>query len=234
MERMNKMEIMAGNVTNGLSIFLGASLGLLFKKIIKPSYSETIMAGIGIVVVIMGIMNVMETNHFLLAIISTVVGSLIGEIIGIENHLNTFGDYIGKRFESSEESTFSKGFISSSLIYCVGAMAILGALESGLKGTHSTLYAKSVLDGITAIVFTASLGIGVAFSAVSVFLYQGGIIMLAGKLSGFFTEALIVELTTVGGIMIVAIGLNILELKKIKIANMLPALIGPILYFWLR
>lgn len=234
MERKNVMGMMTGNITNMMAIVLGATLGMMFKKLIKPSYGETIMAGMGIVALIMGIMNVMGTNNLLLAVVSIVFGSFAGEVMEIDKKINAFGSYIGSKFEAEGENTFAKGFVSSSLIYCVGAMAILGSIESGLKGTHSVLYTKAVMDGVTAIVFTSTLGMGVAFSAVSVFLYQGSIILLAGKLSTFFTEPLIVELTAVGGIMIVAIGLNILELKKIKVANMLPALLGPIIYFLIK
>jgi uncharacterized protein len=223
--------MMTGNIANMMAIVLGALLGMIFKKLIKPSYSDTIMAGMGIVALIMGIMNVMETNNLLLAVVSIVLGSFAGEVIKIDEKINAFGSYIGSKFEAEGDNTFAKGFVSTSLIYCVGAMAILGSIESGLKGTHSVLYTKAVMDGVTAIIFTSTLGIGVAFSAASVFIYQGSIILLAGRLSSFFTEPLIVELTAVGGIMIVAIGLNVLELKKIKVANMLPALLGPILYF---
>lgn len=229
MER--EIAMMTGNIANMAAIIIGAAIGLFFKKLIKPSYSETIMAGMGIVALVMGIMNVMETQNLLVSVVSIVFGSFVGEVIQIDKKIESFGSYIGSKFQSEGENTFSKGFVSASLIYCIGAMAILGSIESGLKGTHSILYTKSVMDGVTAIVFTSTLGIGVGFSALSVFAYQGAIIILAGQLSSFFTEPLIAELTAVGGIMIVAIGLNILELKKIKVANMLPALLGPVIYF---
>lgn len=225
---------MIGNILNAVAIVLGASLGLSFKKLILAKYSETIMNGLGIVAIIMGLGNAFESEQFLLVIVSLVLGSLTGEVVNIEGKLNRFGEYIGSKFQKEagkKENSFSKGFITSSLIYSVGAMAIIGALESGLKGDHDMLYAKSMLDGITAIIFASTLGVGVLFSSVTVFLYQGAIILLAGYLKDFLVEALIVELTAVGGIMIIAIGLNILELKKIRVANMLPALLGPIIYF---
>mgnify|MGYP005635026327 CR=1 FL=1 len=222
---------MFGNLVNAVSILVGSLLGFSFERIILSEYRETIMSGLGIIAVIMGIGNVLESENLLLVIVSIVVGSLVGEIIGIDKKLNRFGDYIGSKFQKSEEDNFSKGFVTSSLIFCVGAMAIIGALESGLKGDHDMLYAKSIIDGVTAIILTSTLGIGVLFSAVSVFLYQGIIVLLAGYLKSFLIQAIIVELTAVGGVMIVGIGLNILDLKSIRIANMLPALFGPVLYF---
>ncbi|MDO5708359.1 MAG: DUF554 domain-containing protein [Andreesenia angusta] len=221
-----------GNIVNFLAIAIGGILGLIFKKLIKESYSKGIMNGIGLCVVLLGIESALETEYILVLIISIVIGTLLGEIIGLEEKFNDFGQYIGNKMRKiSKGDNFSEGFVTTSLIYCIGAMSILGAIQLGLVGDSSTLYAKSILDGITAIFFASTLGIGVVFSSIPVFLYQGFIVLLAKELSPFFTDTLVTELSAVGGIIIIAIGLNILELKKIKIGNMLPAILGPIIYF---
>lgn len=188
------------------------------------------MDGVGLSVIIIGISAAIKTENTIMAIISIVLGSIIGEISGIEKKLNRLGDSLEARF-SNGDSNFSKGFVTASLVYCVGAMAIVGALESGLLGDHNTLFAKSILDGITSIIFASTLGIGVAFSAIVVFIYQGLITLLATYLKDLLTHDVILEMSAVGGILIMAIGINILELKKIKVGNMLPAIFIPFLYY---
>lgn len=225
---------MTGNIANAIGIILGGLIGLFLKRFIKDSYSESIMNGIGISVVVIGITSTIKSENMLLIVISIVLGTLLGEIVDIETKLNKLGVMIGSKFQNSDNSSFSKAFVTTTLIYCVGAMAILGALESGLKGDHTTLYTKSILDGITAVIFASTMGIGVIFSSIPVFLYQGTIVLLASVLKEVFTDELILELSAVGGIMIIAIGLNILQLKKIKIGNMLPALLVPIVYFFIK
>lgn len=225
---------MTGNIVNAIGIVLGGLIGLFLKKYIKDSYSETIMNGVGISVVVIGITNTIKSDNILLVVISIVLGTLLGEIIDIETKLNRLGVFVGGKLQNGDSNTFSKAFVTTTLIYCVGAMAILGALESGLVGKHTTLYTKAILDGITAIIFASTMGAGVIFSAIPVFIYQGTIVLLASILKDVFTEILIIELSAVGGIMIIAIGLNILGIKKIKIGNMLPALLVQIIYFFIK
>ena len=224
---------MTGVSVNVIAIVVGSLLGIIFKKFIKDSYKETIMNGIAITVIIMGIMNVIETNQFLIVIVSIVLGSLIGEILDLEGKINKFADILCSKFEKNqcEESTFSEGFVTTTLIFCVGAMAIVGSLESGLTGNHDTLLAKSLLDGVSSVIFASTFGIGVIFSAAPVLIYEGGIVLGATLIKGFLTPEMITEVSAVGGILIIAIALNILELKKIKIGNMLPAIIIPVIYF---
>ncbi len=221
---------MLGTIVNSLAIIVGAILGISLKNGIKEDYKNTIMDGIGLCVLIIGIMGGIESENIVLIISSIVLGSLIGEIIGIENKLDKLGNkmegYFGKN-----DSNFSKGFVTGSLVYCIGAMAIVGALESGLSGNHQTLFAKSTLDGISAIIFSSTLGIGVAFSAIPVFIYQGIITLLANFVKDILTPEVIREMSSVGGILIAAIGINILGIKKIKVGNMLPAIFIPIIYY---
>lgn len=221
---------MLGTIVNALAIIAGALLGIAIKKGIKDDYKNTIMDGIGLTVVIIGIMGGIKSENIILVIGSIVVGSILGEIIGVEDKLDQLGDSLQKRF-GGKDSNFSKGFVTASLVYCVGAMAIVGSLESGILGNHQTLFAKSILDGISAIIFASTLGIGVAFSAIPVFIYQGSITLLANSVKSLLTPEVINEMSAVGGILIMAIGINILGIKKIKVGNMLPAVFIPIIYY---
>ena len=224
---------MTGVITNVLAIVVGSVLGLAFKRFIKQSYKDTIMDGLAISVIIMGIMNVIESNQYIVVIVSIVLGSLIGEILDIEGKINQFADFLCSIFEKNkkENSTFSEGFVTTTLIFCVGAMAIIGSLESGLMGNHDTLFAKSILDGVASVIFASTLGIGVMFSVGPVFLYEGAMVLGATLIKDFLRPEMITEVSAVGGILIIAIALNLLGLKKIKIGNMLPAIILPVIYF---
>ena len=224
---------MTGVVVNVIAIIVGSMLGLMFKKFIKQSYKETIMNGLALTVIVMGIMNVIESKEYIIVIVSVVFGSLIGELMDIEGKINHFADFLCSIFEKNkkENSTFAEGFVTTTLIFCVGAMAILGSLESGLSGNHETLFAKAILDGVAAVIFASTLGIGVMFSIIPLFLYEGSIVLGATLIKDFLTPEMITEVSAVGGILIIAIAINILELKKIKIGNMLPAIIIPVIYF---
>ena len=220
---------MLGTIVNSIAIILGALLGIIIKKGIKEKYKSTIIDGIGLSIMIIGIMGGIKTDNIVLIIASIVVGSIIGEIIDIDYKLEKLGHNMERKFGKGD-SNFSKGFVTASLVYCIGAMAIVGALESGLTGNHETLFAKSILDGITAILFASTFGIGVAFSAIPVFIYQGIITLLANSAKDLLTVNVINEMSAVGGILILAIGINLLGIKKIKVANMLPSIIIPLIY----
>ncbi len=223
---------MLGTIVNAVAVVIGALVGVFLNKGIKEEYTKTIMDGMALTVVIIGIMGAVKMENLILVLASIVLGSIIGEKLDLDRRLENLGDNLGKRFGKGD-SNFAKGFIMASLVYCIGAMSIIGALESGLTGDHSTLYAKSVLDGVSAIIFSSTLGIGVAFAAIPVFIYQGGIALLAGLVKDLFTPSVITEMSAIGGILILAIGINILGIKKIKIANMLPAIFIPILYYFI-
>lgn len=220
---------MLGTIVNALAIILGALGGVCLKNGIKEQYKKTIMDGIGLSVLIIGIMGGVKSNNIILVICSIVIGTMIGEFVGIEDKLDRLGKFLQSKL-GGKDSNFSNAFVTASLIYCVGAMAIVGSLEAGIQHNYETLFAKAILDGISAIVFASTLGIGVAFSSIAVFLYQGSITLLSSILSAFLTNDIINEMSAVGGILIMAIGINLLELKQIKIGNMLPAIFVPILY----
>ncbi len=224
---------MLGSIVNSAAVVLGSILGVFINKGIKDEYKNIIMDAVGLTVVVMGIGSAIKSENLILVIISIVLGSIIGEVIGIQQKLDKLGDGLEKRLGKGN-SNFSKGFVTGSLVFCIGAMAIVGALESGLTGDNSTLFAKSVLDGITSIIFASTLGIGVAFSAVSLLVYEGSISLLASFLSNLLSTQAITEMSSVGGILIIAIGLNVLGIKKINVGNMLPAVFIPLLYFSLK
>ncbi len=220
---------MIGTVVNTLSIIAGSLIGLLLRGGIPERYSQTIMHAIGLAVVLIGLKAALETNAILVVVLSLAIGSILGELIRIEDRLEQLGNWIGHRV-SGDNQGIIKGFVSASLLFCVGAMALVGAMESGISGNHQTLFAKSVLDGIASVLLTSTLGIGVLFSAIAVFIYQGFITLTASFLKQFLLPDVVSQMSAVGGLLIIAIGLGLLEIKKIKIGNMLPAIFIPLVY----
>lgn len=221
---------MLGTVVNTLAILAGGTVGLMINRGLNKSYQETIMQGMALVILVIGISNALETQNMILVIASVVIGSFLGSLLKIEAKLESLGQFLQSKVGGST-SNIAVAFVSTSLIFCVGAMAIVGALESGIHNQHDTLFAKSMLDGISSIIFASTLGVGVLFSALAVFIYQGSLTLLAGLLAHWFVPALITEMSAIGGILIIAIAINILEIKKIKVGNMLPAIFVPVLYF---
>jgi len=219
-----------GTIVNALAIVVGSFIGLLFRGGIPNKYNETVMKSIALAVVLIGMMGAFKTQDMMLVIISLAVGSILGEFLRIEDNLDRLGTWLEKKI-GKKEGGVAKGFVAASLLFCVGSMAIVGALEGGLTGNHQTLFAKSILDGITSIIFTSTMGIGVMFSAVIVFLYQGFIAITASFMKDFLTEEVIREMSAIGGLLIMAIGFNILEFKRIKVGNMLPAVFIPLIYY---
>lgn len=224
---------MLGTIVNSAAIATGSILGVFLNKGIKEEYKNTIMDGIALIVILIGIMGALKTENLILMTISIALGSIIGEAVKIEKKLDKLGRSLENKFGKGD-SNFSKGFVTASLVFCIGAMAIVGSLESGLQGNHSTLFAKSIIDGISSIIFASTLGIGVGFSAVAVFLYQGTITLLASSIKYLLTPETINEMSSVGGLLISAVGINMLGLKKIKVGNMLPAIFIPLIFFALR
>lgn len=231
-----------GTLVNTGAVIAGGIAGTLLRKGIPEKYKQTVMQGIGLSVLIIGISgtikemltivdgNKLDRQFVMLMIFSLVIGGLVGEFLKIEERLENIGNWFQSKIPSRNGS-FSTGFVTASLVYCVGAMAIVGALEDGLSGNPSTLFAKSILDGITAVIFAATMGIGVAFSAIPVLVYQGGITLLAGFIKPWLNDMVISQMSLVGGILIFAIGINLLEIKKINVGNLLPAIFIPVIYY---
>lgn len=221
---------MLGTIVNALAIIGGSILGLVFRGGISERYNQTIMQAIGLCVLLVGMMGALKTQDLLLVIFSLTIGSILGEFFNIEEKLEKLGHWLEAKI-GKKEGGVAKGFVAASLLFCVGSMAIVGALESGLTGNHQTLYAKSVLDGITSIIFSSTLGIGVLFSSAAVFIYQGLITVTASLIKDFLTEGVIREMSAIGGLLIMAIAFNVLEIKRMKVGNMLPAIFMPLIYY---
>lgn len=220
---------MTGTIVNTIAILLGGIVGLLFRRGISDRFKTTVMQALGLSVFMIGLAGALKSENILLLIFSMVIGSLVGESMKVEEKLEGFGKWIETK-SGQGEGQVAKGFVAASLIYCVGAMAIVGALESGLTGNHETLYAKSLLDGVTSVIFASTLGVGVLLSALSVFVYQGAITLAAGALAAVLVDAVILEMSAIGGLLIMGIAVNILELKRIRVGNMLPAVFIPLFY----
>lgn len=218
-----------GTLANVATILVGSAIGLILGQGIKEKYRITIMQGIALCVLVIGLQMALKTPNVMVDIVSLVLGSLVGEFCNIEDKLTSMGQWLGGKFQKKSqqgevENRFVEGFVTTSLIFCVGAMAIVGALQDGLKGDPTILYAKSLMDGVGAVIFTANFGVGVAFSALSIAIYQGGITLLASGVGPYLTEGVIGAASSVGGILIVAISLNMLGMVKIRLGNMLPAM----------
>ncbi|MGN0779290.1 MAG: DUF554 domain-containing protein [Aristaeellaceae bacterium] len=223
---------MVGTLINTVAILVGTALGLLLRKGIPERMRDTVVQGQGLCVMLIGLSGALKSGDTLCLIICMVVGGLLGAAINIERRLNDLGAFLERKVARGQGETGSvaKGFVSASLLFCVGAMAIVGAMDSGLRGDHSTLIAKSALDGISAIFFASSLGIGVGLSAFAVLIYQGAIALLAMWVEPLLTQTVIAEMSAVGGLLIVGIGLNMIYDKHIAVGNLLPAIFMPMLY----
>lgn len=215
---------MLGTVVNAAAIIVGAILGNFLKGGFPENIKSTIMQGLSITVMLIGLSMALKSQNLLVVTLSIVIGAVLGEVLRIEYRLKQFGQSLERRFGNGE-GDFTRAFVSASLLYCVGAMAIMGSIESGLTGNHTTLFIKSILDGVSAVVFSSSLGPGVAFSALPVFLYQGSITLAAAYVKAFLTDVIIREMTATGGLLIFAIGINMLGINvEIKVGNLLPAI----------
>ena len=221
---------MLGTIVNSLAIVIGSFIGLFLRESINEKVSNTIMNGLALCVIYIGISGALKGDTTIVMIISIVIGAIIGEFIDIDKKLENLGEIIEKRFNKNDGNiSIAHGFVTATLLFCIGAMAIVGSLESGLNNNHSTLYAKSILDGISSIIFASTLGIGVVLSAIVVFIYQGSITLAAGFLSTFLSDIAINNMTAVGSLLIIGLGLNMLGITKIKVSNLLPAIIIAVL-----
>lgn len=238
--------MLRGTIVNALAVLAGSAVGLSLKWLLgrfstRLPHNSTalgerlqtiVMQGLALCTLYIGISGSLKGQNTLIAILSIALGALIGELLDLDKAIHRFGDWIQEkmsRFAKDGTSSVSEGFVTASLLFCVGAMTIVGALDSGLTGNHATLYAKSMLDGISSIVFSVSLGFGVALSSVFVLVYQGSITLLASFLQPLLSDAVIAEMTCVGSLLIIAISLNMLKLTNIKVMNLLPAIFLPIL-----
>ncbi|MCK5476550.1 MAG: DUF554 domain-containing protein [Candidatus Aenigmarchaeota archaeon] len=215
---------MLGTLINAGAVIIGCIIGLLIHSRLPKNIIKIVFQGIGLFILFLGIQMADKTNNFLIMIFSIVLGSIIGELIDIDKLVNIFSEWLKKKVKSKNDN-FSDGFTTAFILFCLGSMTILGAFEEGLGGAPNLLLAKSLMDGFSAIALSASLGIGVIFSVIPLLIYQGGLTLFAASLQDFFTDIIINELTAVGGLLMIGLSMNILEIKKIKILNMIPSLI---------
>ena len=223
---------MIASVINAVLVLLGSAVGLLFKGKIKESWSRAIMVAMGLCVLMIGISGAIKTESVLCVILSMMIGTILGELLRIEDRLDALGDVLKRRLMKGRESgRFTEGFMTASLMFCVGSMAIVGSMEAGISHNYTTILSKSVIDCITAVTFAAAMGIGVAFSAVTVLVYQGLLTLLFIFVGDFLPGATITEMSATGSLLIIGLALNMLGVtgeKRLRVGNMLPAVFLPI------
>ncbi|MDR1029740.1 MAG: DUF554 domain-containing protein [Treponema sp.] len=220
---------MLGPVVNGLAIVVCALAGCFIIRGIPERFEELIKKAIGLSIIFVGIKGALDNQRVLLLIMSMVGGAVIGELINLDKLMNRFGIWAEARL-GMQGGAFSKGFVSASILFCTGSMAIVGSMQSGLMGNHETLFAKSILDGSISLIFGASMGVGVVFSALPVFIYQGSISLAASAIKDYLSPDIIREMAAVGSLLVAAIGYNFLGIKEIRVANLIPAIFIPWVY----
>ena len=232
---------MTGTIVNTIGVIIGGLIGILLGKAIPEKLSERLMQALGLCTLLIGLTGTVKvitfsndqtvySQNIILIIISMVVGTLIGELLDLDKLLNNLGNKLQEKFkQTSGNSTLAEGFVTASLLFCVGAMTIVGSMQSGLLGDNSTIFAKTALDFIAAIFFSSSLGIGVVLSAAFVFTYQGAITLIAYFAGDFLSNYMISQMTFVGNLIIIALALNMLKITKFKVMNFVPAIFIPII-----
>ncbi|GAB6257659.1 DUF554 domain-containing protein [Peribacillus sp. NPDC101480] len=219
--------VLLGALVNGACILIGSILGR-FLQHIPEKIKETVMSGIGLAVMVLGLQMGFKSDNFLVVILSIVGGAVLGEWLNLEGRLNSLGNWLERRMKAKEGTSISQGFVTATLIFGIGAMAIIGALDSGIRNDHDVLITKAIIDGFTALVLASTLGIGVLFSAFPIILYEGLMAIFSRQINTMVPTALmdsfILEMTATGGVMILAIGLNIIGVTKIRVANLLPGI----------
>jgi uncharacterized membrane protein YqgA involved in biofilm formation len=224
---------MLGPVVNAAAIVVCALAGRFLIRGIPGRFEEILKKAIGLSIIYVGLKGAMDNRRVLLLIMSMVIGAVIGELVDINRLMNRFGSWTEGKLGMSG-GTFAKGFVSASILFCTGSMAIVGSMQSGLQGNHETLFAKSVLDGSISLVFAASMGIGVAFSAIPVLVYQAGIALASMAVKDMLSPEIIREMSAVGNLLVAAIGFNFLAIKEIRVANLIPAVFIPWVYLGLE
>jgi len=224
---------MIAAVVNAIVVILGGLLGMAFGGKLKETHTQTIVHALGICTMVIGITSAITTSNILIVIICLVLGTIVGELLKIEHRLDSLGDWLKSKVAKNGGGRFTEGFVTASLLFCVGSMAIMGSFDAGLRGDYNTIFAKSALDCVMAVTFAATMGVGVLFSSATVLIYQGALTLLAGIVEPYLSAPVIVEMSAVGGVMLIGTGMNILGLTKerIKVGNMLPAIVLPVAWF---
>lgn len=228
---------MTGTFLNIATVLIGGMIGLIFGARIPEKLRATVIAGMGLFTATMGLQMFTNTENPLIVLGALLIGTLLGEWMKIEEGLQNFGKVLEQRFSKEDDdgsNKFVRGFLTASLLFCVGPMTILGSIQDGLTGDYNLLAVKSVLDGFAAMAFTSTLGMGVMFSTIVILIYQGGISLLAGQLNAIVTPSMMDELTATGGVILLGLAISsLLEIKKIRVGNMLPGLLVAPVIVWI-
>ena len=221
-------------LVNTATVLLGSAIGLLFRNRIREKFTKAVVSALALVTVLIGLDSALDTANILCVIVCMVIGTTVGEWIRIDERIDGAGDFLKTKIMKgrASDSRFTEGFVTACIVFCVGSMTIMGSLESGIHGNHSIIYAKSALDFVSSMMFATAMGWGVPFAALFVLLFQGALTLLAGVVSPYLSAAVVTEMSAVGGTILVGMGINMLEIgpKRIKVANMLPAIFLPIAY----
>ena len=223
--------VSSGAVVNFFLVVLGSLLGLLFKKGLPQKIQQTLMTGMALCVLYIGITGLFEKDaNILVMIVCFALGALIGELINLDLRVNQLGKWVEKKVTKNKQNvSIAEGFVSATLLFCVGAMTIVGSIESGISGDNSTLYSKSVIDCVAAMALTSGMGIGVIFASLSTLVIEGTLTLLAGIISPILTDYIVAQMSVIGSLLIIALALNMLGITKIKVMNFVPAILLPIL-----
>jgi len=228
----NILAIMLGTIVNVVAVIVGGSIGLLINKKLPDRFVKIFFQVVGLFTLFLGFQMAFETKHVLHMIMALITGAVIGEALNLEQRMKNLGGHLKSKLKFGNEK-FTEGLLTAFLLYCMGSLTILGAIEEGMGGSPRLLIIKSLMDGVSSIVLASGLGIGVIFSAIPLLIYQGGITLVAMGFGEFFPTIYITELSAVGGILLIGLGISILDIKKIKVMNMLPALVMIVLLLWL-
>ncbi len=220
---------MIGTVVNVVTVIIGGTIGMLFHSKVPKRFIDIAFNGIGVFTLILGVSMAIQSQQQLFMVFSIIIGSIVGEGLDLDKQLNRLSERFKKRLKS-KDSNFSTGLITAFLLFCMGSMTILGAIQEGVNQSPDLLLTKATMDGFAALALASTLGIGVIFSVIPLFIFQGGLTLLAGYLQNYLNEPMITELSAVGGLLLIALALNILELKAIKVMNMLPSLVVIIIF----
>lgn len=219
--------ILLGAIANSAAVLVGGAVGLFAGKLLSPRIQKAVTCALALLVMSVAIPGIDDSQKPLVPILSMVLGVLIGELLDLDKAVNRFGDWLQRK--TGGRGRFTEGFVTGTMVFVIGAMSIMGSLSSGLSGDHTILYSKSVLDGVSALIFASTMGVGVLLSSVPLFLWQGGIALLAALLSPYLAADVVAEINAVGSLLIMAISLNMLGVTKIRVLNLVPAMLLPIL-----
>lgn len=225
---------MVAVLVNVATVLLGSTVGLIFRNKINEKFTKAVISALALVTILIGLSSALGTADILCVILCMALGTIIGELIHIDDGIEGAGDFIKRKLlkGKNKENRFTEGFVTACIVFCVGSMTIMGSFEAGINGNNSIIYAKSALDFVSSMMFAAAMGMGVPFAALFVLVFQGALTLLAGVLAPFLSAAVVAEMSAVGGVILVGMGINMLELspRRIKVANMLPAIFLPIAY----